>query len=252
MVENVNEIEIRECSTVEELSECVRLQREVFALPEIEISPVRHFIVTKNAGGFTLGAFAGGVLVGFVLSVPAYLRGARAFYSHMTAVKREFQGSGIGARLKWAQRDRSLREGVKFIKWTFEPTKARNAFFNLEKLGAVIREIKENFYGVDYATAPEQAHVTGLASDRLFGEWELESEKVKALAAGATFIETRPLACEIIIPPDWYKLVASGAEAALPEQLRIRSEFEAAFSRREACRGFERDEASPRFLLYKD
>ena len=50
-------IEIRECFTPEELSGCVTLQREVFAMPEVEISPVRHFIVTRHAGGFTLGAF---------------------------------------------------------------------------------------------------------------------------------------------------------------------------------------------------
>jgi predicted GNAT superfamily acetyltransferase len=252
MAETNEEIEIRECSTLEELAECVDLQREVFALPEIEISPVRHFIVTKNAGGFTLGAFSGGELIGFVLSVPAYLRGERAFYSHMTAVKRDFQGLGIGAQLKWAQRDRSLSEGVKFIKWTFEPIKARNAFFNLEKLGAVVREIKENFYGADYATAPEESKGIGLASDRLFAEWELESEKVRALAAGKIFTETRPIAREIVVPPDWYKLVASDTKAALAEQLRIRSEFEAAFSSGQVCRGFERDEISPRFLVYKD
>ena len=52
------EIEIRECRSVEDLQQCVALQREVFALPEIEISPVRHFIVSRRAGGFTLGAFA--------------------------------------------------------------------------------------------------------------------------------------------------------------------------------------------------
>ena len=51
------DIEIRECTTFEELAACVELQREVFALPDIEISPVRHLVVTKNAGGFSLGAF---------------------------------------------------------------------------------------------------------------------------------------------------------------------------------------------------
>jgi predicted GNAT superfamily acetyltransferase len=252
MAETANEIEIRECSTLNELSECVSLQREVFALPEIEISPVRHFIVTKNAGGFTLGAFSNGELIGFVLSVPAYLRGERAFYSHMTAVRHEFQGHGIGAKLKWEQRERSLSEGVKFIKWTFEPIKARNAFFNLEKLGAVVREIKENFYGIDYATAPEQGGAIGLASDRLFAEWELESEKVRTMAAGNVFTETRPLAGGIIIPSEWYELVASDAKAALAEQVRIRSEFESAFSAGLICRGFERHKTSPKFLLYND
>src|SRR4051812_44234 len=118
----VNGIVIRECETLEELSECVELQREVFALPDIEISPVRHLIVTKNAGGFSLGAFDGERLAGFVLSVPAFLNGKDAFYSHMTAVRREYQGRGVGAALKWAQRERALSLGVKYIKWTFEPT----------------------------------------------------------------------------------------------------------------------------------
>ena len=57
-------IEIRECVTLEELAECLQLQRDVFALPEVELSPVRHFIVTKNAGGFTLGAYDGEKLAG--------------------------------------------------------------------------------------------------------------------------------------------------------------------------------------------
>src|ERR1043165_6557209 len=121
-------IEIRECTTLDELAECVQLQREVFTLPERELSPVRHFVVTKNAGGWALGAFDGDQLAGFVLTVPAFLRGERAFYSHMTGVRPEYQSHGIGARLKWAQRARALSEGVTYIRWTFEPVKARNAF----------------------------------------------------------------------------------------------------------------------------
>ena len=124
-----NEIEIRECVTLEELAECVQVQREVFALPEAELSPVRHFVVTKNAGGFALGAYDGERLAGFVLSVPAFLRGERAFYSHMTGVRPEYQSFGIGAKLKWAQRTRALAEGVKYIKWTFEPVKAAKCLF---------------------------------------------------------------------------------------------------------------------------
>jgi predicted GNAT superfamily acetyltransferase len=252
MAKTADDIVIRECTTLEDLADCVKLQRDVFALPEIEISPVRHFVVTRSAGGFTLGAFSGNELVGFVLSIPAYLRGKRAFYSHMTAVRADFQSVGIGARLKWAQRERSLAEGVKFIKWTFEPIKARNAFFNLEKLGAIAREYHENFYGVDYATAPEQSGKIGLASDRLFGEWELESEKVCALASGEAFVETRPLARSIVIMPDWFELVKSGVKAALDEQIRIRGEFRSAFSAGMVCRGFERDKTEPQFLLYTD
>lgn len=243
-----NEIEIRECSTLDELAACVDLQREVFALPEIEISPVRHFVVTKNAGGFVLGAFSGNELIGFVLSVPAFLRGEKAFYSHMTAVRNDFQGAGVGARLKWAQRDRALADGVVFIKWTFEPVKARNAFFNLEKLGAVVTEYHENFYGVDYSTMPDQK--IGLASDRLFAEWHLESEKVGALASGATFQDEGKPATHIHIPASWNALVTADPIKALETQLRVRSEFQTAFKNGLIGRGFVRDGDEPHYLLY--
>lgn len=248
MSKNSDQIIIRECTTLEELAACVQLQRDVFKLPEIEISPVRHLIVTRNAGGFTLGAFDGEELIGFVLSVPAYLHGERAFYSHMTAVRADHQGSGVGGKLKWAQRERSLAEEVKFIKWTFEPTKARNAFFNLEKLGAVVREMQQNFYGIDYATTPQ----IGLASDRLFAQWELKSDKVEALAAGENYKETRSIAKTVTVPTDWYGLVASDPQKALAEQLRIREEFESGYAAGLVCRGFERSETEPKYLLFED
>ena len=249
---DTREITIRECKTLEELAECVQLQREVFALPEVELSPVRHFVVTKNAGGFTLGAYDGDRLAGYVLSVPAFLHGNKAFYSHMTGVRSEFQGRGIGALLKWAQRERALAEGVKYIKWTFEPMKAKNAYFNLEKLGAIVSEIERNFYGIDYATAGSPERQIGLASDRLFAEWQLESEKVKALAKGGVFHEPKTPAAKIEVPVDWNAIVISDPEAALAEQLRIREEFEAAFAAGLVGRGFERDPAHPAYLLYAD
>lgn len=245
-------IEIRECTTLEEMTECVELQREVFALPEIEISPVRHFVVARNAGGFAIGAYDSGKLVGFVLSLPAFMRGQRALYSHMTGVRPGYQSHGIGARLKWAQRARALSDGVKYIKWTFEPVKARNAYFNLEKLGAIVTEYSVNFYGTDYATAPEQSGTRiGLASDRLFAEWHLESPKVEALAQGREFSEGREPAATIEIMSDFLGMVAQHAETALAEQLRIRGEFQAAFARGLVARGFRRDGERPAFLLYE-
>lgn len=247
MTEN---IEIRECESLEEFAACVELQREIFALPEIEISPVRHFVVTKNAGGFALGAFSGNELVGFVLSVAAFLRGENAFYSHMTAVRGGFQSFGIGAMLKWAQRDRAIAEGVKCVKWTFEPAKARNAFFNLEKLGATVSEYRPNFYGTDYSTPHEQGGGIGLDSDRLFAEWHLESEKVKQLANGERYVEALEPEQTISIPADWYSLVKSNPERAVLEQTRIKSEFDTAFANGLICRGFIRDDKNPKYLLY--
>lgn len=245
-----NSIEIRECVTLDELAACVQLQRDVFALPEVELSPVRHLIVTKNAGGFTLGAYDEGRLVGFVLSVPAFMRGERALYSHMTAVDPAYQSYGIGQRLKWGQRGRALADGVKYIKWTFEPVKSRNAYFNLEKLGAIMSEYAVNFYGVDYTTAPGSQ--IGLASDRLFAEWHLESDKVRALASGETFVETCEIATEIEIMPDWLSLVEMDPERAHSEQLRIREEFQKAFSQGFVARGYRRDKERPAYLLTLD
>lgn len=247
-----NDIVIRECHTLDELRACVALQREVFALPEIEISPVRHFIVSRNAGGFTLGAYDNSELIGFVLSISAVLRGERAIYSHMTAVRKGYQGSGIGARLKWAQRERALSEGIQYIKWTFQPVLARNAFFNLEKLGAEVREYEPNFYGTDYSTAHNEGGSLGIDSDRLFAEWHLSSGKVSALAAGEEFTEERPLLEEIEIPNNWDELVANDTRNAIEEQERIKDSFKAAFASGMVCRGFRRDDERPAYLLYID
>jgi predicted GNAT superfamily acetyltransferase len=247
-----NEIEIRECTTLDDMAECVELQREVFALPDVELSPVRHFVVTKNAGGFTLGAYAGNRLAGFVLSVPAFQRGGRAFYSHMTGVRAGYQSLGIGAKLKWAQRTRALEMGVKYLKWTFEPVKARNAHFNLEKLGATVREIQMNFYGTDYATDPGSGRKIGMQSDRLFAEWDLESPKVQALAAGEKYVDPGEPAAYVPIMNDWLGLVEADPARALAEQMRIREEFVGAFARGLIGRAFRRDDVHPMYLLYSE
>ncbi len=247
-----DKIEIRQCASVKDLSRCVALQREVFALPDIEISPVRHLIVTAHAGGFTLGAFAGEELVGFVLSVAAFTGAEKFFYSHMMAVKKTFQSYGIGARLKWAQRDEALRRGVNFIKWTFQPVQARNAYLNLEKLGATVRHYEPNFYGTDYSTSNDQTKQVGLDSDRLFAEWNLEGEKVRRLANGEEYFETGSVAKTIEIPNDWNSLVKENPEKSIAEQQRVKEEFQAAFADKLIGLGFERSETSPRYLLFED
>src|SRR5438128_5519023 len=101
-------LSIREVATIEEYDACIKLQREAFSLPDIEISPRRHLIVSRQAGGWTLGAFTGGQMVGFVHHLVG-LRGANEIigYSHMMAVARAFQNQGVGALLKWAQRKRA-------------------------------------------------------------------------------------------------------------------------------------------------
>ena len=248
---NKQEIEIRECRSIGDLSQCVALQKEVFALPDIEISPVRHFIVSRQAGGFTMGAFAGDLLVGFVLSVPAFFGGERFFYSHMAAVKGNFQGSGIGAKLKWAQRETALEKGIKYIKWTFQPVQSRNAFFNLEKLGVIIKHYEPNFYGTDYSTSGGQSKNIRLDSDRLFAEWHLEDEKVKRFAKGEKYSENAEVVKRIELRFKWNELVKNDPQKAVNEQNRIKDEFQAAFADGLICRRFERGAEMSAYLLYQ-
>lgn len=253
----MEEITIRECVTIDELDQCVRLQREVFGLPDLEISPRRHLIVSRQAGGWTLGAFtnqSSDRIVGFVHHLVA-VRGEDEIigYSHMMAVHKNYQNLGLGARLKWAQRERALAEGRRFIKWTWEPMQARNAHFNLNRLGVVVRTYGENFYGTDYFTDPEQASVArGFPSDRLLAEWELSSPRVVELAGGGEPAPPPGQVAAIEIPADWIGLVKRDVNQAKQEQLRVRREFEQAFSAGLVCAGFERSATCPRYLLYQD
>ena len=219
------DIVIRECVSIDELDSCVRLQREAFGLPELEISPRRHLIVSRQAGGWTLGAFVDERLVGFVHHLAA-IRGSEIFgYSHMMAVDPDFQNKGVGARLKWQQRERAIKEGRDFIKWTWDPMQARNAYFNLNRLGVTVGSYAVNFYGTDYPTSPSTSTSTstpnveapGIDSDRLFANWQLMSPRVIGLANGnspaAEPLQVKP-AASIEIPANWSNLCRADAPRA--------------------------------------
>lgn len=249
------EITIREVETIEEMRECIELQRDVFAAPDMEISPVRHLIVAKYAGGFTLGAYLNERLIGFVLSLPMFLAGSneRAFYSHMTAIDTSLQSLGIGTKLKWAQRERALAEGANYIKWTYQPVLARNAFFNIERLGVTIKTYMPNYYGTDAEASAEQKQAQeGIDSDRLFADWHLNSPKVSALSKGEKFEETGEIIKTVEIPPDWNALVVKDTKKAILEQERIKHEFQTAFAEGLIVRRFERSDTNPKYLLYKE
>jgi len=252
----MDNIVIRECLSIDELDACTRLQREVFGLPDLEISPRRHLIVSRQAGGWTLGAFIaeanGERLVGFVHHLAA-VRGNEIFgYSHMMAVSPEYQNQGVGARLKWNQRRRALDEGRSFIKWTWDPMQARNAHFNLNRLGVTVTSYAENFYGTDYVTNPAtEGAAPGIDSDRLFANWQLLSPRVKELANGPVAAVTAKPDAEIHIPAAWSALVKRNPGEAKQEQLRVRREFKSAFAAGLTCAGFERSSEQPRYLLYE-
>jgi predicted GNAT superfamily acetyltransferase len=247
------EITIRECKSVVDYDACISLQREAFNLPDQELSPRRHLIVSRQAGGWTLGAFAEDRMVGFVHHLAA-VNGNEIFgYSHMMGVAVDYQNKGVGAKLKWAQRQRALAEGRDFIKWTWEPIRARNAHFNLNRLGVVIEGYSENFYGTDYGSdyAGQLQGSPGIDSDRVFASWYLRSERVIKCSEGGFGSPAESPVESVHIPANWPQLVQSDPAEAKCELLRVRAGFNSALAAGLVCAGFDRQAEKPAYLFYE-
>ncbi|HEU0252461.1 MAG TPA: GNAT family N-acetyltransferase [Pyrinomonadaceae bacterium] len=248
----MEETTIRECTTIEEFDGCVYLQREAFGLPDLELSPRRHLIVSRQAGGWTLGAFVAERMVGFVHHLAAVRADNEIFgYSHVMAVAKDYQNKGVGARLKWAQRERALAEGRKLIKWTWDPMQARNAHFNLNRLGAIVEHYADNFYGVDYNLDTDVKEKLGLPSDRLFATWNIASSRVAVLSSGSPVaVEAKP-AVSVAVPTEWNSFVKREVHRARDEQARVRAEFKQALTQGLVCAGFERGSDESKYLFFE-
>src|ERR1700677_2906480 len=155
-------ITIRRCQGLEELRTCISLQKEVWNFADADLVPLRMFVVAEKVGGQVMGAFDGNEMVGFALSVPGTRSGYTYLHSHMLAVRREYRNSGLGRRLKLLQREDAIARGIELIEWTFDPLEIKNAYLNIEKLGAIARRYNINQYGI--TSSPLQG---GLPSDRL-------------------------------------------------------------------------------------
>src|SRR6202047_452005 len=173
-------IVIRKCQTLDEFHLCVALQREIWQEADLEIEPATAFVVAANTGGQVLGAFDGVRLAGYTLAVAAIRDGVPYLHSHMAGVHADYRDRGIGRMLKLAQREEALSRDIRLICWTFDPLEFRNAYFNLNRLGAICRTYLPNFYGV--TTSPLHR---GMATDRLLAEWHLDSPRAMAAVAGA-------------------------------------------------------------------
>ena len=170
-------IEIRQCHSLDEFEEGVRLERVIWG-EEITV-PAPIFVVADHTGGQVIGAFDGEKLVGMTLALAGFRGTLRFLHSHMTAVLPEYQNRGVGRRLKLFQRQDALKRGIPLVEWTFDPLELKNAHFNLVRLGAVARRYIPDCYGV--TESPLHA---GLPTDRLVAEWWLDSVRVKEILAG--------------------------------------------------------------------
>ena len=237
---------IRCCHGLEELRACVALQKEVWNFTDAELIPLRMFVVAEKVGGQVMGAFVGHNMVGFALSVPGTRDGHIYLHSHMLAVRKDQRNSGLGRRLKLLQREDALARGIELIEWTFDPLEIKNAYLNIEKLGAITRRYNINQYGI--TSSPLQG---GLPSDRLIAEWWLKSKRVETLLRTGK----NPLSeieMKIEVPAQIYEWKAAPETRAQARQLqeRNRNQFLRAFGEGLTVLGYERDGTSNgKFLL---
>jgi predicted GNAT superfamily acetyltransferase len=172
--------DIRALTAHEEFREAVRLQRAIWGFEDVDVAPARLFVVATRIGGQVLGAFDGPRMVGFCIAIPGIQRSGSAYlHSHMLGVLTDYQNRGIGRALKLAQREEALARGIHLIEWTFDPLQLKNAFFNIERLGAIVRRYVHNQYG----TTSSPLH-GGLPTDRCVAEWWLRSPRVEAIING--------------------------------------------------------------------
>jgi len=242
------EIEIRLCHELGELKPCVALQKEVWNFSDYDLIPLRLFVVAEKIGGQVIGAFEAGELVGFAMSIPGARDGKAYLHSHMLAVREKRRNSGIGQRLKLFQREDALTRGFDLIEWTFDPLEIKNAWLNIEKLGAIARRYNLNQYGI--SSSPLQG---GLPTDRLVAEWWLRSERVESLLKTGSHIALKP-EMTVAVPAEIYawKSAAQHRHKAEQVQARNREQFLDAFSRGLAVLGYERDAiGNGTFLLGK-
>jgi predicted GNAT superfamily acetyltransferase len=175
------DVVVRELHRLEHLQSAQRLFEDVWRPGEGEPSPMTVGLLRalEHAGSYVVGAFAGtrmvGASAGFFTAPPD-----PALHSHITGVAPGGQHRGIGFALKLHQRAWALARGVPLVVWTFDPLVARNAWFNLAKLGARPTAYLEDFYG----PMPDAINA-GMASDRLLLEWPLDDPAVAAACAGA-------------------------------------------------------------------
>ena len=124
------------------------------------------------------------------------------------------------------------------IEWTFDPLVARNAYFNLSKLGAVPVEYLANFYGeiADGINTDDE-------TDRLLVSWRLRSPEVIACASGtAVVVRREPGDAAVAVPADIERVRREDMAAAQLWRRRVRDQLTELLDAGGRIIGFDRAE----------
>src|SRR5262249_20223101 len=196
-------VQIRELTTLEDCRHVAALERSVWGYTDAEdVVPPPVLLVSIKRGGILLGAFdERGTMKGFVYSIAAVKNGRLTQWSHMLGVTDDARNSGVGLRLKLAQRTRALAMGVDLIEWTFDPLQALNAHLNFAKLGVVVEDYEENIYGDSSSPLHH-----GSPTDRFVAEWRLTTPNVERRIAARGLVRDASL----VPAPAVNRVVTSG------------------------------------------
>lgn len=167
---------IRDIDGTAQMRAVEELQKDVWGIPDLDVVPVTQMVAAQAAGGTLVGEFDRETLVGFAYGFVSYEHGQVAHHSHMLAVRPAYRNFNLGYKLKLAQREHVLAQGINLMTWTFDPLQSLNAHFNFNKLGVIADRYLINFYGED---APSFLHRNG--TDRLWVTWLLTSRRVSEL-----------------------------------------------------------------------
>jgi predicted GNAT superfamily acetyltransferase len=235
-------IEIEILSTEPQFRDAVALQKAVWGFDEIELIPVRLFVVATRVGGQAFGAYADGRMIAFCLALPGLKPGPKPFlHSQMLGVLPAYRDAGIGRLLKLKQREDAVARGIDLIEWTFDPLDVKNAYFNMERLGAVVRRYVRNQYG----TTTSHLHA-GLPTDRCTAEWWVASERVRSIVNGEPFVNP-PIQARIQVPAGMGEIRRTDPQRAREIQALVSEQFESAFDKGLAVVGVDR---APEFGTY--
>jgi predicted GNAT superfamily acetyltransferase len=168
---------------------------------EHQLLPAEVIRALGESGNVPYGASDGDELIGYVLGWAGVdpVDGLH-LHSHMLATLPGRRHRGVGYALKLAQRAQCMEQGIRLVRWTFDPLISRNAWFNLVKLGAMADRFLPNFYG-----AMSDEINRGDRSDRLVVRWDLEAMTPGARRSNGAAVLDR-----------------EGDDAGLPRPTRIR------------------------------
>ena len=236
-------IAIRRLFALAEFSEAVKLQQCVWGFPDSELLPLRFFVVANRIGGQVFGAYQADRMIGFCLAIPGVKSGGIPYlHSHMLGVLPAYRNAGVGRRLKLEQRADALTRGIQLVEWTFDPLEIKNAFFNIERLGVIVRRYEENEYG----TSSSPLH-GGLPTDRCVAEWWIGSPRVEKVLAGEQ--PNRQTAERISLPAEISRLRTEDPARAREIQRANAARFQDCFARGLSVVGFERSATEGTYLL---